>query len=71
MTVIFHGDAAEARALEQVIADNCTCRRDPLGRRSGDPCSSCRMFVSDQRALDGLVMVARWRDRLLAEEWSD
>ena len=67
--VSWHGTQQESFDLINAIGRNCTCEFGLMGVRLAT-CSSHRMLMEDQRALDGLLFVRRMAERLLDEEFS-
>ncbi len=67
--VSWHGTQQESFDLINAIGRNCTCDFGLMGVRL-TTCSSHRMLMEDQRALDGLLFVRRMAERLLDEEFS-
>jgi hypothetical protein len=67
--VAWHGTQQESFDLVNAIGRNCTCDFGLMGARL-TTCSSHRMLMEDQRALDGLLFVRRMAERLLDEEFS-
>jgi len=67
--VSWHGTQQESFDLIKAIGRNCTCDFGLMGVRL-TTCSSHRMLMEDQRALDGLLFVRRMAERLLDEEFS-
>jgi hypothetical protein len=63
--VVWHGTQEEALALIVAMTNHCQCEAGPDGARRL-MCSPHRMFMEDQRAMDGLLFVRRqlerWRD---------
>ena len=67
--VSWHGTQQESFALVNAIGRNCTCDFGLMGVRLAT-CSSHRMLMEDQRALDCLLFVRRMAERLRREEFS-
>jgi hypothetical protein len=63
----WHGTAAEARALLEAIAHNCTCERDVRGAVV-KRCEPHRILLEDQRVLDWLAYGRHMADRFWHEE---
>lgn len=68
LAAIWHGSAEAAFALQEAVEHNCTCTKDSAGQRSGK-CPAHQALL-DQRFLDGLVLAAYLRERLLKSEWA-
>jgi hypothetical protein len=66
---IWRGTQEEAMALVNAVARNCTCEFGLMGVRIR-ACEPHRMLTEDQRALDGLLFVRRFADRLRREEFA-
>jgi len=67
--VSWHGTQQESFDLVNAIGRQCTCEFGLMGVRL-TTCSSHRMLLEDQRALDGLLFVRRMAERLRREEFS-
>jgi len=67
LIAIWHGTAEAAFALQRAVEHNCTCEQNSAGQRSGK-CPAHQALL-DQRFLDGLVLAAYLRERLLEAEW--
>lgn len=67
--VSWHGTQQESFDLVNALARQCTCEFGLMGVRL-TTCSSHRMLLEDQRALDGLLFVRRMAERLRREEFS-
>ena len=64
----WHGNQQDAFDLVNAIARHCTCEFGAKAVRVST-CSSHRILIEDQRALDGLLFARRIRPRLLREEF--
>lgn len=69
MTVVWHGDREESGALVTAIAKNCACVFGLMGMRVST-CEPHQALVSDQRFLDGLLVMRHYRDKLLLQEFT-
>jgi hypothetical protein len=67
--ISWHGTQQESFDLINAIGHNCSCDFGLMGARI-TTCSSHRMLIEDQRALDGLLFVRRMAARLQGEEFA-
>ena len=67
--ISWHGTQQESFDLVNAIGHNCSCDFGLMGARL-TTCSSHRMLIEDQRALDGLLFVRRMAARLQREEFA-
>lgn len=56
---MWHGTAEEASALNEALANNCTCKMGIMGMREST-CPPHQAFVSDQGWLDHLIYLRRY-----------
>lgn len=68
MNLVWHGTEQEGRDLVNAIRRNCACEYDVRGNIRVS-CETHRLFVTEQKFLDGLLFARRISDRLLNEEW--
>ena len=68
MYTVWNGTPQEGAELRNIVGNNCVCATDARGDRIR--CSSHRMLLADQRALDGLVFARRIGPRLRREEFN-
>jgi hypothetical protein len=66
----FHGTQDETRELMEAIARNCECQFDEAGAVV-NLCHPHKMLLTDQRALDGMLVMRVNRHYLLREEGID
>lgn len=67
MKLVWNGTEQEGRDLVNAIRRNCVCQYD--GRVIRASCEAHKLFVTDQKFLDGLLFARRIVDKLLNEEW--
>lgn len=67
VVALWHGTTVEGAELQRAIARNCECQYGAFGVRIAT-CKPHEALMSDQRFLDGLLLMRRLRARLVAEE---
>lgn len=66
---IWHGTQNEGFALQEALRNNCACESSSTDGTRISTCAPHHMFLTDQRALNGLVFMRRMADCLKRREF--